>query len=62
MAGFIVVRQKAQYVVVLWLALSLLSSVSRHNILSYYGWVCRRRSVNTTCDGIMIGFVVVVSQ
>jgi hypothetical protein len=46
-------------VVVLWLALSLLSSVSRQNIL-HYGWVCRRQSVNTTCDGIMIGFVVFV--
>jgi hypothetical protein len=36
------------------LALSLLSSVSRHNIWSYYGWVycCCRPSVNTICRRI----------
>ena len=48
--------------VVLWLGLSLLSSVSKHNIWSYYGWVCRccRLSVNTIYGRIMVGFVVVV--
>ena len=42
--------------VVLWLDLSL-SSVSKHNIWSYYGWVCRccRLSVNTIYCRIMIG-------
>ena len=34
--------------VVIRLDLSLLSSISKHNIWSYDGWVCRyRRSVNT---------------
>ena len=47
---------------------SLLSSVSKHNMWSYYGWVdcrpsvgrimiglCCRPSVNTICGRIMIG-------
>ena len=58
-----------------WLWLSL-SSVSKHNMWLYYGWVCRccrpsenrihgcgcrcRLSVNTTCGCIMDGFVGVV--
>jgi hypothetical protein len=58
-----------------WLGLSL-SSVSKHNMWLYYGWVCRccrpsentihgwgcrcRLSVNTTCGCIMDGFVGVV--
>ena len=48
--------------VVLWLGLSLLLSVSKHNIWSYYGWVCRccHLSVNTIYGHIMVGFVVVV--
>ena len=49
--------------VVFWLDLSLLSSISRKNMWSYYGWV--RRSchlVNTICGRVMVGFVVVVSQ
>ena len=61
--GFIVVvvRQQTQYVVVLWLGLSSLSSVSKHNMWSYYGWVCRcRQSVNTTCGRNQVEFVVVV--
>jgi hypothetical protein len=42
--------------------LSLLLSVSKHNIWSYYDWVysCFRLSVNTICGRIMIGFIVVV--
>jgi hypothetical protein len=44
--------------VVLWLGLLLLSSVSKHYMLFYYGWVCRfcRPSVNTICGPIMVGF------
>jgi hypothetical protein len=50
-----------QYVVVLWLGLLLLSSVSKHNMWSYYDWVyCCCPSVKTICDRIMIGFIVVV--
>ena len=54
----------ALYVVALWLGLSLLSSVSKHNMLSYYGWNCRCcQSVNTKCGRIMDGFVIAfVSQ
>jgi hypothetical protein len=39
--------------VALWLGLSL-SSVSKHNMLLYYGWNCRcfRQSVNTTSGHI----------
>ena len=39
-----------------------LSLVSKHNIWSYYGWVCRccRPSVSIIYGCIMIGFVVVV--
>ena len=43
------------------IGLSLLSSVSKHNMWSYYDWVvvvCP--SVNTICGRIMIGFIVVV--
>ena len=38
------------------IGLSLLSSVSKHNMWSYYDWVvvCRP-SVNTICGRIMIG-------
>jgi hypothetical protein len=51
-------------VVVLWLGLSLLSLVRTHNKWCCYGWVCRccRRSVNTICGSIMVGFLVVVRQ
>ena len=35
--------------------LSLLSSVSKHNIWSYYDSVYCLPSVDTTCGGIMIG-------
>jgi hypothetical protein len=43
------------------LGLSLLSSVSKHNMLSYYGWNCRCcQSVSTKCGRIMEGFVIVV--
>ena len=47
--------------------LLVLSSVSKHNIWSYYGWVCRccRRSVNTmhSHTGIMVDVVVfIISQ
>ena len=44
------------------IGLSLLSSVSKHNMGSYYDWVycCCRPSVNTICGRIMIGFIVVV--
>jgi hypothetical protein len=66
MVGFVVVVvQYAQCMVipVLWLGLSFLSSVSKDNILSYYGWVCRcHPSVNTISCRIMVGFVVVVRQ
>jgi hypothetical protein len=44
------------------IGLLLLSSVSKHNMWSYYDWVycwCRP-SVNTICGRIMIGFIVVV--
>jgi hypothetical protein len=50
---------------VLWLGLSLLSSVSKANMWSYYGWVCCycRSSVNTIHGRIMVGIVaVVISQ
>ena len=42
------------------IGLSLLSSVSKHTMWSYYDWVycCCRPSVNTICGRIMIGFVV----
>ena len=44
------------------IGLSLLSSVSKHNMWSYYDWVycCCLPSVNTICGRIMIGFIVVV--
>jgi hypothetical protein len=34
-------NHNTQYVVVLWLGLLLLSSVSKHNMWSYYDWVVR---------------------
>ena len=39
------------------IGLSLLSSVSKHTMWSYYDWVycCCRMSVNTICGRIMIG-------
>ena len=39
------------------IGLSLLSSVSKHTMWSYYDWVycCCRPSVNTICGRIMIG-------
>ena len=45
------------------IGLSLLLSVSKHNMWSYYDWVycCCRPSVNTICGRIMIGFIVVVN-
>ena len=68
MFGFVVVvigkYTQRMVIPVLWLGLSLLSSVSTHNAWSYryYGWVCRccRQSVNIISGGIMFGFVVVV--
>ena len=53
---------KTQYVILLWLGLLLFSSVSKHNMWSYYDWVycCCRPSVNTICGRIMTGFIVVV--
>ena len=39
-----------------------LSSVSKHNMWSYYGWICRRLSVNEIDGRIMIGVVVIVRQ
>ena len=63
--GFIVVvvRHQTQYMIVLWLGLSI-SSFGKHNMCSYYGWVCLRCHlfVNTICGRIIIGFIVVVRQ
>ena len=44
------------------IGLSLLSSVSKHNMWSYYDWIycCFCSSVNTICGGIMVVFVIVV--
>jgi len=41
-----------------------LSSVSKHNMWLYYGWVhcCCRSSVNSKYGRIMVGFVDLVSQ
>ena len=65
MIGFIVVvaRQKTQYVVVLWLGLLLLSSVSKHTMWSYYDSVycCSLPSVNTICGRVMIGLSLLLS-
>ena len=51
---------------VLWLGLSLFFFVSKHNMLKYYGWVCRccRRSVNTMHGqtGKLVGFFVAIRQ
>ena len=45
------------------IGLSLLSSVSKYNMWSYYDWVyCCLPSVNTICGRIMIGFIVVVDR
>jgi hypothetical protein len=43
------------------IGLSLLSSVSKHTMWSYYDCIyfCFRSSVNTICGRIMIGFIVV---
>ena len=43
--------------VVVWLGLLLLSSVSKHNIWTYYGLVscCCCPFVNIICDRIMVG-------
>jgi hypothetical protein len=57
--------QHTQYVVALWLGLSLLSSVSKHNMWSHYGSVCLRcrPSVSSICGRNKVGFdVVVVNQ
>jgi hypothetical protein len=45
------------------IGLSLLSSVSKHNMWSYYDWVsrCCRPSVNTICGRIMIGLSLLLS-
>ena len=37
------------------IGLSLLSSISKHNMWSYYDWVYCLPSVNTICDRNMIG-------
>ena len=61
----VVVSQSTQYVVVLWLGLPLLPSLSKHTMWPNYGWVCRccRQSVKTIFGRIMVVFVVVdVSQ
>jgi hypothetical protein len=57
----VVVNQSAQYVVLIWLGLSSLSSVNKHNLWSHYNWVycCCRHSVITICGGNMVGFIVV---
>jgi hypothetical protein len=45
------------------LGLLLFSFINKHNICSYYDWVCRcRHSVNTICGRIMVGFVVCCRQ
>ena len=46
--------------VVIRLNLSLLSSVSKHKMWSYYDWVycCCHLSVNTICGRIMVGLIV----
>ena len=50
--------------VAIGLDLSLLSSVSKHNMWTYYAWLfrCFRLSVSTICGRIMVEFVVVVGQ
>ena len=66
MVGFaiVVISRLRQYAVILWLGLSVLLSVSKHNMWSYYGLVCccRRPPVNTRCGRIMVEFFVVVSH
>ena len=46
------------------IGLSLLSSVSKHNMWSYYDWdyCCCRSSVNTICGRIMIGLSLLLSS
>ena len=50
--------------VVLCLDLLLLSSVSKHNMWSYYDWIycCCRPSVNTICGRVMIGLSLLSSS
>jgi hypothetical protein len=47
---------------ILWLGLSMLSSVSKHNMWSYYDLVyfCCRSLVDKICGCIIVGLVVVV--
>jgi len=58
----VVVWSVTIYVVVLWLGLSLFSSVSKHKMWSYYDRVycCCHSSVNKICGRIMVGFIVAV--
>jgi hypothetical protein len=62
MVGFVVVviGQYTKHEVVIRLDLSLLSFVSKHNMWTYYGWVCSccQPSVNTIYGRIMVGLVV----
>ena len=64
MVGLLLSSVSKHYVVVIRLDLS--SSVSKHNMWTYYGWVCRccSRSVSTMHGqtGKLVGFVVVISQ
>jgi len=62
MVGLLLSSVSKHYVVVIRLDLSLVSSVSKQNMWTYYDWVCRCRSVNTMHGhtGIMVVFVVVV--
>ena len=47
--------------VVLWLGLSLMSSVSKqYVVVLWLVYCCCRQSVNTICGCIIVGFVVVV--
>ena len=45
------------------IGLSLLLSVSKHNMRAYYDWIycCCRPSVNTICGRIMIGLSLLLS-
>jgi hypothetical protein len=58
----VVVGQYTKHEVVIRLNLSLLSSVSKHNMWTYYGCVCSccHPSVNTIYGRIMVGLVVAV--
>ena len=57
-----VVSQYTKHATVIRWDLSFVSYVSKHNMLTYHGWVyhCCRPSVNTICGGMMVGFLVVV--